>query len=254
MSPAADVRPYKMLHWRQMCCSLKDTSHHLCNTLYCQVHSLKLRWSIWPGSIEHMQTNCLGHDDWCLGYYRGGEVAKRIKCHSEDWKKTSREWWDIHRCVQGMRNPDNVCKIPTHAAFSTFAHGVISECMFFMRMVLLSSDQMKLLEGVIHHRFILLVSWKEHHYWVRKGPFFASNQRWGHGHTQPTPDLFTTATISKDLCPFVGEVLNQQQVLDPNLTQKHASSKCKDVCLQMEEKNMMIKTTVESLSPRFSDR
>ena len=50
---------------------------------------------------------------------------------------------------------------------------------------------------------------------------------------------------------FVEAVLNQQQVLDPNLTQKYVSSKCKAVRLQTEEKNLMIKTTVESLSSKL---
>ena len=49
-------------------------------------------------------------------------------------------------------------KSQPHAAFSTFAHCVISGWMFFMRMVPLPSDQLKPLEDVICHQFILAVT------------------------------------------------------------------------------------------------
>ena len=48
-----------------------------------------------------------------------------------------------------------------HAAFSTFAHSVVSECMSFMGMVPLSSDQLKPLEDVIHHQFIPAVTGRD---------------------------------------------------------------------------------------------
>ena len=184
--------------------------------------------------------------------YRGGWSCKENyrKCYCEDCESrhsgSDGTFTDVCRVWETLTM---FAKSQPHAAFSTFAHGVISECMSFIRMVPLSSDQaLGGCDSLLIHSCSLL---KGTPLLRKKGTFFTSNHRWGHGHVHPTLDLFTAATILKDLFPFLGVVLNQQQVLDPNLTQKHASSKCEAVCLQVEEKSLMMKTTVESLSPRL---
>ena len=56
-------------------------------------------------------------------------------------------------------------------------------------------------------------------------------------------------TLSHKICaPLVEAVLEQQQVLDADLAQKHASNKREAVRLQMGEKTLMKKTTVECFS------
>ena len=49
-------------------------------------------------------------------------------------------------------------------------------------------------------------------------------------------------------------MLNQQQVLDPVLAQKHASNKREAVRLQMEEKSLMMKNSVECLSAKLQQQ
>lgn len=65
----------------------------------------------------------------------------------------------------------------------------------------------------------------------------------------PHPTSSQQWSLSHKICaPLVGAVLKQQQVLDPDLAQKHASNKLEAVRLQLEEKTLMKKTTVECFS------
>ena len=117
-----------------------------------------------------------------------------------------------------------------HAAFSTFAHCVISECMSFMRMVPLSSDQWKPLEDMIHHQFIPAVTGRNT-ITEEEGDLTSLLIRDG-GMDIPIPHLTSSQqrSLSHKICaPLVEAVLKQQPALDPDLAQKHASNKCEAV-------------------------
>ena len=83
---------------------------------------------------------------------------------------------------------------------------------------------------------------------MKKGTSFHFHSELRAQHNHPTLNHFTAVfTVSIDLCPVVEAVLNQQQVLDPDLAQKPASNKREAVRLQMEDKTLIVKNTVECL-------
>ena len=118
-----------------------------------------------------------------------------------------------------------------------------------MRMVPLSSDQLKPLEDMIHHQFIPAVTGRDT-ITEEEGGLTSLPIRDG-GMDIPIPHLTSSQqrSLSHKICaPFVEAVCKQQQVLDPDLVQRHASNKREAVRLQMEEKTLMKKTTVECFS------
>ena len=64
----------------------------------------------------------------------------------------------VHEWCGQVGNLALFAKSQPQAAFSAFSHGVMCGWMFFMRMVPLSSNQLKPLEDVIRHQFIPAVS------------------------------------------------------------------------------------------------
>ena len=155
------------------------------------------------------------------------------------------------RCRQ-VENLAMFANFQPHAAFSTFAHCVVSECMSFMRMVPLSSDQWKPLEDVIHHQFIPAVTGRDT-ITEEEGCLSSLPIRDG-GMDIPIPHPTSSqqGSLSHKICaPLVKAVVKQQPALDPDLAQKHASNKREAVCLQMEEKTWIKKTTVESLPSKL---
>ena len=103
-----------------------------------------------------------------------------------------------------------------------------------MRMIPLSCDQLKFLEDVIRHHFIPAVTGRNTITDEERNLFSLPIRDGGLGITIPYQTSSQQRLLSQKICaPVVEAVLNQQQVLDPDLAQKHASNKREAVRLQM---------------------
>ena len=115
-----------------------------------------------------------------------------------------------------------------------------------------SGGTIAVVEDVIRHHFIPTVTGRNTITDEERDLFSLPIRDGGLGITIPYQTSSQQRLLSQKICASVVEaVLNQQQVLDPDLAQKHASNKREAVRLQMEEKTLRMKNTVECLSSKL---
>lgn len=167
--------------------------------------------------------------------YRNNCIVKKIQ-----------EW-----CMQVYRDTD-FARTQPHAAFSAFLHGVTSGWMYFMRMVPLSCDQLKPLDDVINQKFIPAVSGRRTITDEERGLLSLPIKDGGMGIPIPSRLSSQQRSLSQEICaPFVNAVLEQHEVLYPNLASKYVKNKHEAINNHNSVNKATTESTIKSLPLRL---